>query len=349
MIESVNKRAFTGGQMRITSEEIAQLANVSRSTVSRVINNYPNVPEETRQKVMAVIKEKGYEPNSFARVLAGKCNMEIALCISDYNNGKKRWRGMDSPYFMRLIAELISQGKEYGYVISIFVVSEPSDYVKIENMFLNRQITGGIFIGFEFQMDKVNEMIARGFNMAVIDPAENMVEADNVKGIYSENEEGAYLATSYLLKNGHQRIGHLRGDSRLSGRDRERGYLRAMEEAGCKDAGALVEMGEYDRDKAYQATIRLINEKKVTAIFAANDAMAVAAMQAASELGYKVPEDIAVMGCDYVSLFEEVGIHLTTIEISLREIADASIKAVLDIDKQKKIVCKAKIRKGLTA
>lgn len=335
--------------MRITSEEIARLAHVSRSTVSRVINNYPNVPDETRKKVMAVIKEKGYEPNSFARVLAGKHNMEIALCISDYNIGKKRWRGMDSPYFMRLIAELISQGKEYGYVISIFVVSDPSDYMKIENMFLNREISGGIFIGFEFQMDKINEMIKKGFNMAVIDPDENMIEADNVKGIYSENEEGAYLATSYLLKKGHRRIGHLTGDDRLSGRDRVKGFMRAMKEAGCEDVSQYIENGDYNRDKAYQATLKLIQERNVTAIFAANDTMAVAAMQAAEVLGYKVPGDIDIVGCDYVSLFEEVGIHLTTIEISLTEVASASVKAILDIDKQKKIVCKAKIRKGLTA
>ena len=99
--------------MKITSAEIARLANVSRSTVSRVVNNYSNVPDETRKKVLDVIEKYGYEPNSFAQVLAGKASREIALFISDCDSSRKRWKGTESPYFMRLIAELISQGKQY--------------------------------------------------------------------------------------------------------------------------------------------------------------------------------------------------------------------------------------------
>lgn len=83
--------------MKITSEEIAKLAHVSRSTVSRVINNYPNVPDETRKKIMEIIEKYEYEPHSSARVLAGKANKNIVLCISDYNEGRKRWRGSESP------------------------------------------------------------------------------------------------------------------------------------------------------------------------------------------------------------------------------------------------------------
>ena len=97
--------------MKITSEEIARLANVSRSTVSRVINNYPNVPEKTRQKVLEVIQEHGYVPNSSARALAGKTNNIIALFIADIDEKDSsgiKWRGTNSPYFLNLIGETIN-------------------------------------------------------------------------------------------------------------------------------------------------------------------------------------------------------------------------------------------------
>ncbi|MDO4328875.1 MAG: LacI family DNA-binding transcriptional regulator [Lachnospiraceae bacterium] len=334
--------------MRITSEEIARLANVSRSTVSRVVNNYSNVPEETRKKVMDVIEAYGYEPNSYARVLAGKSSMEIALFISDYNIGDVRWKGMASGYFMRLIAELISKSKEYGSMISVFIVAGKSDYIKIENMYLNRQICGGIFVGFEFQMEQINEMIAKGFNMVVIDPGKDMLEADNVKGIYSENEKAGYLATSYLLKKGYRHIAHIRGDNRLSGQERLKGYQRAMEEAGLRDE-ICVETGLFERDVTYQAAKKLLSEKQIDAVFTANDMMAIMTMKAAEDLELRVPEDVAVVGCDYFSLYEEVGYRLTTVEISLQETASVAVRAALDLDKRKKVVCKAKIRKGLTA
>ena len=336
--------------MKITSEEIARLANVSRSTVSRVINNYPNVPEPTRQKVMGVIEKYGYKPNAFARVLAGKSNMEIALCISNDNSGDgNRWKGMESPYFMRLIAELITQSKAYGYMISVLVISTEADYEEIENRLLNREICGGVFVGFEFQMERINAIAEKGFNMVVIDPDDSLKQADNVKAIYSENERGAFLAVEYLLKKKYARIGHIRGDNRLSARERLEGYCKAMEAAGYRREELPVEYGGFNREYAYRAAVRLMQEHQVDAIFAADDITAIAATRAAADLNKRVPEDVGIMGCDYVSLYDDLGIHLTTVEISVREIAKIAVRAVLDIEKEKQIVCRPAIRAGHTA
>ncbi|MBS6645224.1 MAG: LacI family DNA-binding transcriptional regulator [Clostridiaceae bacterium] len=333
--------------MKITSEEIAKLANVSRSTVSRVINNYSNVPDETREKVMAVIEEYGYEPNSFARVLAGKAKQEIALYISDCNAVKKRWKGIESPYFMRLIAELVSQGKEYGYMISVFVVSQVTDFAKIENMYLNREICGGIFVGFEFQMEAVNQLITAGFNMVVIDPGPNMIQADNVSGIYSQNLEAGYMATRYLIEQGHKKIAHLCGDDRLSSRERVIGYKKAMTEAGLSEE-ILIEAGDFNSEKAGRAVQKLLKQP-ITAIYAANDLMAIIAMRMANDMNKRVPEDIMIMGCDYNATYEDLGYHLTTVEISVREIARTAVRAVIGMEKKKRLICKAKFIKGTTA
>lgn len=334
--------------MKITSEEIAKLANVSRSTVSRVINNYTNVPEDTRKKVMAVIEEYGYEPNSFARVLAGKAKQEIALYISDCDAVKKRWKGIESPYFMRLIAELVSQGKEYGYLISVFVVSQVWDFAKIENMYMNREICGGIFVGFEFQMEAVNQLINAGFNMVVIDPGPNMIQKDNVSGIYSQNLEAGYMATRYLLDRGHKKIAHLCGDDRLSSRERIAGYKKAMAEAGIPEKEFLIEPGDFNREKAIRASEKLL-QHPITAIYAANDLMAIIAMRTADNMNKKVPEDIMIVGCDYNMTYEDLGYHLTTVEISVRDIARTAVRAVIGMEKKKRLICEARFIKGTTA
>ena len=337
--------------MKITSEEIAKLAHVSRSTVSRVINNYPNVPDETRKKIMEIIEKYEYEPHSSARVLAGKANKNIVLCISDYNEGRKRWRGSESPFFMRLIAELVSAANQYGYVISVSVVSSKSDYSKFENMFLNKDVTAGIFIGFEFdfQMDTINQFIDKGFSMVVIDPGEGMKEADNVTGIYSEDEKAGYIATSFLLAQGHKRVAHLAGDSRLSARHRLEGYARAMEEAGMGRDESLIRHGNFESELAYKLALELLRDEKATAVYAANDTMAISAMRAAKDLGYRIPEDIAVIGCDYTPFFETVGYYLTSIKISVKTMADMAVKAALGLESSKTLYCQAEFKPGDTA
>ncbi len=338
--------------MKITSEEIAKLAHVSRSTVSRVINNYSNVPEDTRRKVMEVIQRYEYEPHSSARVLAGKANKIIVLCISDYNDGSRRWRGVESPFFMGLIAELVSAANLHGYMISVSIVSSSGDYGKLENMFLNREVTAGIFIGFEFdfQMDTINQFIEKGFSMVVIDPGEDMKRADNVTGIYSEDEQAGYIASSYLLGQGHRRVAHLAGDNRLSSRHRLAGYLRAMREAGIQEDALWIRHGNFESELSYQLAFELLSKREAaTAIFASNDAMAVSAVRAARDLHLRVPEDIAVVGCDYTPFYETVGYHLTTIKISVRTLANLAVKAALGLEPRRSLYCKAEFKPGITA
>lgn len=337
--------------MKITSEEIARLAHVSRSTVSRVINNYSNVPDETRLKVMEVIEKYGYEPHPSARVLAGKANKIIILCISNYNERKERWRGMESPYFMRLIAELINEANIYGYIISVFIISTESDYDKLENMFLNKEVFAGIFVGFEFgfQMDSLNRLIEKGFAMVVIDPGDGMNKADNVTGIYSENELAGYIATNYLIRQGHKSVAHLAGDNRLSARQRLEGYKRAMREAGIPEEELWIKNGNFESELSYQLIRELIQERPVTAIFTANDLMAISAIRAANDLKKQVPQDIAIVGCDYTPLYDNVGFHLTSIKISVKELASRAVNAALGMESERVIFCKAEFRPGDTA
>ncbi len=337
--------------MKISSEEIAKLANVSRSTVSRVINNYSNVPDETRRRVMEVIEKYNYHPHPSARVLAGKANQMILLCISDYNDGKNRWRGTESLYFIRMIAALVSQSKEYGYLISVFIVTEEADYGKIENMFFNREVCAGIFIGFEFpfQISHMNRLIMKGFSMVIIDPGTGVMEAENVRKVFSENLQAGYMATSYLLKQGHRYIAHLAGDHRMSSQDRLKGYEKAMKEADIPEESIWIARGNFESNLSYQSAVKLMENHLITAIFAGNDLMAVCALRAARDLGRHVPENIAIVGCDYTVTYRNLGFDLTSIELSVDEIAARAVKAALGMESEQNIYCKATFHKGSSA
>lgn len=335
----------------MNSEEIARLANVSRSTVSRVINNYSNVPEETRRKVMKVIEEYKYVPNSSARNLAGKSNNIITLFIydekqnEDYNN---RWKGSRSPYYMSMIAELIDAAKEYKYIVSAYIVTSQEDYDFIESMFSFRFISGGIFAGFETQSKQLNRMIKKGFRMVVIDPADDLEKSEKVDFIYNDNGAGGYKAVKYLLEHGHRAIGHITGDERLSSQERERGYCRAMEEAGISIQEGWIRSGMFREKEAYDVAREMISCNKVTAIFAASDVMAISVIRAIWDMGLKVPEDISVIGFDNLDIFTYADLKITSMEISQKELARSIIKRICSKSEEKKIFCPATLIEGET-
>ena len=185
--------------------------------------------------------------------------------------------------------------------------------------------------------------------MVVVDPDVDMLRAENVSIICSQNVDAGYMATKYLLDEGHTCIAHLCGDDRLSSRNRIIGYKKAMIEAGLEEKDLIIEPGDFNSQKAYIATEKILDTTKATAIYASNDAMAISAIRAAEARGLRVPEDISIMGCDYSATYAELGFNLTSIEISLHDIARAALRSVVGIDAKRKLKCPAILIKGTTA
>ena len=133
----------------MNSSDIAKIAGVSRSTVSRVINNYPNVPEETKAKVLKVIREYDYVPHASARMLAGVKNRIIGLFIIDIVPRKEiiKNRITKSPYYLELTSSIIEYASERGYKILVDIIHNEEGYQQIKESFYNKTISGGIFIG----------------------------------------------------------------------------------------------------------------------------------------------------------------------------------------------------------
>lgn len=330
----------------MNSEEIAKLANVSRSTVSRVVNNYKNVPNETREKVQKIIDEYGYTPNTSARTLAGKSNNIIGLFIADINttNSNKKWIGTNSPYNAELLAQVIASCKRRGYLTLVNTISELSECEEMGQYFSNRLLFGGIFIGFPYGTKELEELVRKGHNIVLID---QLTEEDDlehkIKLFNCDNVQGGYLATKYFIEKGFSYIAHITGDDRLSSIQRQQGYRKALEEHGVRVNKNLIVDGEYREDVAYLETLRLIDKERVDAIFVGNDIMALGVVRAIEERGLQVPDDISVIGFDNLESAEWINLELTTLEIPMVDIAEQSVGLLFSKEVGRHLMCQPQL------
>ncbi len=310
----------------INTEQIAILANVSRSTVSRVLNNYSNVPEETRLKVQAVIKEHGYTPNHFARSLAGAPSNIVGIYIADLNidNNSSEWVGINSPYNMELLSNLIKLLKTKGYTALVNVITDPKEFVTLKEAFETRMIYGGIFTGFPYNTKEISD-IAKKYNAVSIDQfSKSDYENSDMKVVNCDNFTGGYNATKYLIENGHTDILYVGGDNRLSSIEREKGYLKAMADFGISKTQVIY--GMFKEDVSYFNTNQYLKNNKPTAIFAANDIISLGVIRACEENGYSVPEDISLIGFDNLKVASWLNLSITSLEVPLEDIAKSCIK-----------------------
>ncbi len=314
----------------MNTTEIAKLANVSRSTVSRVLNNYSNVPLETKQKVEAVIAEYGYTPNHFARSLAGAPSNIIGFFIADINDTScsEEWIGINSPYNMELLSNIISALKEKGYTTLVNIITDPEEFKSLKELFESRMIYGGIFVGFPYMTKELTE-ISKKYNAVFIDQfAEEDDENQKLKIVNSDNVMGGYEATRYLVDCGHTDILHVEGDERLSSIERKVGYLKAMRELGGLEPHVI--SGMYREDVAYEQAKQYLEKYKPTAIFASNDIMALGVIRAIEELGYQIPTDISVVGFDNLKVATWLKLNLTTFEVSLKNVTESCLRLLFE-------------------
>ncbi|HHV30128.1 MAG TPA: LacI family transcriptional regulator [Clostridium sp.] len=313
----------------MTSEEIAKLCGVSRATVSRVINNSPNVKEETRQKILAIIKEKDYVPIASARRLAGIDSNIIGLFVLDINISESTTRVSKSAYFSQLVNLIIDQANNFGFQVLVSIITSEKQLTEIRNLFISRTIFSAIFIGAFNEESQLDDNIILEYPTIIIDrQSKSAEEKPNRLVINLDNFEGAYNATQFLIKSGHTRIGHISGDLRkLSGIERYKGYKKALEDAKLCFDRKLVREGNFLEDSGYQLAYEIL-EENITAIFCANDVMAISAIKAIKEKGLSVPEDISVIGFDNTAIGNYIMPALTTVDAPLEYIAQTCIESL---------------------
>lgn len=317
------------------SEDIARLAGVSRSTVSRVINNYANVPEETRKKVMKVIEQYQFHPNNSARVLAGKKTNTIGLfivSIAEKDNVNRVYR---NNYFSPFIDAVIDKANANGIYVLVNSIYTMKDYEKIKQAFLERRIDAGIIVGTEKEIDVIADVTAMGYPFSIIDysPKEivQRIKKGRVAVINSTDDEGTRKMIEYLISLGHKDIGILSGRmNTYSGSVRYEAYQDVLKEYGLKSMEEWVLKGEFIKKTAAQEVRNMIKHGKLpTALFCCNDDMALAAIEVLQNENISIPEDISITGFDDIMPGSLVKPSLTTVRVPLYAMAQKAVEEVL--------------------
>jgi len=315
-------------KIELNSKEIAEIAGVSRSTVSRVINNYANVPQKTREKVMKVIEQYGYTPNISARTLAGKKTKTIGLFFIDQFQFSK-----DSSANM-LITSVIESASAFGYIVLTTVVRDlknPESIKNVTDVFYQGSITAGIFIGAENHDPVIEGLIAEGFIIGVLD---QMLIGRNEPNriVYNVNNEGAARkAVDYLYQLNHKKIGIINGDLKKAAANfKFKGFVSQMEQRGLEINKSWMMYGHYESG-GYEAMSNLLAHAGdlPTAIFASSDSLAFGAIRALNDQGLKVPDDISVIGMNDQALSAYYKPALTTFHVNYEQLTAGITESVI--------------------
>ncbi|MGD8604389.1 MAG: LacI family DNA-binding transcriptional regulator [Anaerolineales bacterium] len=308
----------------LTLEDIAEQAGVSRSTVSRVINNQPNVSADVRQRVWEVINATGYHPNVAARSLASQRSSMIGLVLP---------RSVSSfftdPYFPHLIQGVAQGCNLHDQTMGLFLVDTKEDEEKI----FARASRGGLLDGLIVQAGHHGDPIV-GRMMNVNIPlvfAGRPFQPGQVSYIDIENVDGAYNAVTHLIRLGYKRIATIAGpEHSTAGLDRKQGYISALEDRELEIDEALIVEADFTESGGYQAMKQLLPQEP-QAVFAASDIMAIGAMRAAREAGLSVPKDIAFVGFDDLPLATPPHPLLTTVRQPIHRFGITAVETLIDV------------------
>ncbi len=302
-----------------TIREVAESAGVSYATVSHVINNTRFVTQETRDRVLTAMTALNYRPNALARSLRqGKTNT-IGLVLPDSAN----------PFFAEISRSIEDEAFKKGY--SVFLCNTELDterelfYVDVLS---KKQVDGIIFVAAGDQSDSLDYLRRENMPVVLIDRNLPNVQVDVV---LTDHQLGGYLATRHLIGLGHQRIACIAGPSTITpSAERITGYQKALEEAGLPCDENLILRGDYHAQSGLDVTNAILNmTPRPTAIFALNDLMALGALRAASEAGYFIPKDLAVVGYDDLELSRFTSPPLTTISQPKKEISAQAVSLLV--------------------
>ncbi len=313
-----------------TLEKIGELAKVSRATVSRVINNHPNIRPEVRQRVLDVIAETGYQPNQAARALASSRTGLLGLVIP-----RVVQTIFTDLYYPRLIQGISQACNESGHTLALFVFHNEADEAQLVPQVTRHGFLDGVIIaGLQNDDPLVPPLLRAGTSFVsigeVLDyPQANFVDVDNW--------QGAYAAVSHLINLGRRRIATITGRQDMAaGWNRWRGYVDALRDHDLPVDDVLVAAGNFEPEVARQATLALLPYQP-DAIFAASDGMALGALRALAEAGVRVPSDVAVVGFDdlaAVGTTVPLGVPtLTTVRQPIRRMGVLAVSTLLDVIK----------------
>jgi len=306
----------------ITIKNVAEKAGVSIQTISRVLNNRPDVSPETRKRVQEVIESLGYKPFAIARGLASKRTYTLGLIAPDFTDY----------WFAQVVTGAEAEAHQHGYFFMLGTTgTNPQDEPRFLRLLTERHVEGILFIRAEHlkDMEQLRHLQQSGIpvvSTGLYLPGSEFcfVEVDNL--------EGGRQATQHLISLGHTQIAMIAGPQGLNSvENRTQGYLRALQSAGIAPNPELIIEGQsWWHRTGYDAMKQLLSTKvHFTAVFAHNDRLAKGAISALNEAGLKVPDDVSVVGYDDTPEAEFSDPPLTTIRQPMQAVGTAAAQLLI--------------------
>jgi LacI family transcriptional regulator len=308
----------------VTIKQVAQEAGVSIQTVSRVLNNRPDVSPETRQRIQKIIDDLCYQPFAIARGLATKRTFTLGLIASDFTDY----------WFAKVVTGAEAEARKHGYFFMLGSTDcNPQDEPKFLRLLTERHVEGILFVRANrpCDMDYLRNLqqsgipvVSTGFYLP--DPELSFIEVDNL--------DGGQKATQHLISLGHKQIAMITGPSNPNSvTERMKGYHLALQSAGIPADPKLIVHGETWLHRSGYDAMKVLLGRKVpfTAVFAHNDRLAKGAISALNEAGLKVPQDISIIGYDDIPEAEFSDPPLTTIRQPMQEVGTAAAELLIKL------------------
>ena len=311
----------------MTIKDIAERCGVSVSTVSRVMNNHPDVSEANRQRVLAVVQELHYVPNNSARDLVKPQSDVIGLVV----------RGVGNPFFTGVIRAIENTCTEAGYTMVLHQIQSGEDELRAgAELARSKRLRGLILLGgcFDYTPEQIASLSVP-FVCCTYTNSFGTLSQDSYSSVSIDDQKAAYRAVRLLTERGHRKIAVILDSVRdhSISQLRYRGYCQALEDCGIAlDPDLVEETVTFEMSDGYAGMERLLARRNdFTAVFVISDAMAVAAMKALHDHGKRVPEDCSVVAIDGIDMSAYMIPTLTTLVQPQAALGENSVRILVDM------------------
>ncbi len=311
----------------MTIKDIARLSGVSVSTVSRVLNDHPDVSQAAKDKVLSVVAEYNYVPNTSARDLGKSSSDNIGLVV----------RGLSNPFYTRIITEIGDKIEKAGYTMVMQQIASSADEVMTGAMMeRDKRLLGLIFLGGRLDYSK-EQLITIGvpYVCCSFNNKYGTLDRKEYSSVCIDDNQAAYEAVERLYNKGHRRIAVLlaRPDDGSVSQVRYEGYERALNDLGLQlDEDLIISTDTFNIKDAYIATKEWLNKKiEFDAIFAIADNLAMGASKALREAGKVIPGDVAIIAIDGIEASEYMNPELTTLCQPMTQMGTTAVQLLTDL------------------
>ncbi len=303
----------------VTIKDIAERAGVSINTVSRALNNKPDISEETKRRILEIARELGYVKDFTASSLRSRETRIVGVILADSAN----------PFYSEVLKGIEAASRKYGYQIILMNTERIyENEVKAIETLLQRRVDGLLIAPVQEKDDDIRALVDRKIPVVIVGRHFEGVDVDE---IHSDEVKGGYLATKHLIEKGRRNVLMINGYLfKSAAYMRLEGYKKALREYGIPLRDDYVIITDIDIEDGYEAVYNAHKRGlKFDGIFCYNDLMAFGAMKALRDLGYRIPDDVAVVGYDDIVYASYVCPTLTTVRIKKYEMGYEAFRMLL--------------------